>query len=680
TNDICDTVNCVKTAAMLAEKMDQSMDPCEDFDKYACGNFYQTVALEDGETRKNSFSLVSDRNNDFLKSILAEETKPGDRDYMINAKNLYKSCMDEGKIEEIGVQPFLNTSYAKEWPTLIGENWAGEASFSLDDFNERYMSVSVDPFFSFAVTSDIMNSSRHTIWLTDPMLCLSRQYLTRARNDSVLQAYEKYLKDYAVALGAAPRTAARDAAAFLDLEMQLANITVPPEERRDYFKMYNPTRLRDLRQNYSYIDIPRGIRAAFTLANMTLEDDQDVTLLFPSYFEKLEAVLATAEKRTLMNLFGFMNALTRVRGLTKQLRKIDLEWAKVYTGTTQELPRWKKCLGYATSTFSLGISKEFTRRKFSEDSKHYMDIMIDHLKDSFRNILHDASWMSDKTKGEAFLKLDAMGRKIGYPDRDFDDEHFSEKYENLTMATDNFYQNSGTIFWTGFIKHLRKLSKPVDKNAWGLEPYEVNAYYSPPENEVVFPAGILQPPFFSDIFPDSINYGAIGMVIGHEITHGFDDQGSQYDKKGVLRNWWQQEDKAKFKDKRQCLVDQYGAFRVDAVGMNVNGINTQGENVADNGGLKESWRAYKKLVKEKGEEKRLPGLGLTHDQVFFLGYAQIWCDKMTKQRAILSLSNGVHSPGRFRTIGVLQNSPDFAQAFRCPAGSPMNPEKKCSVW
>ncbi|RUS80696.1 hypothetical protein EGW08_011519, partial [Elysia chlorotica] len=177
-----------------------------------------------------------------------------------------------------------------------------------------------------------------------------------------------------------------------------------------------------------------------------------------------------------------------------------------------------------------------------------------------------------------------------------------------------------------------------------------------------------------------INYGAIGVVIGHEITHGFDDRGSQYDKTGLLRNWWAQEDLAKFNEKRQCLVDQYGSFRDNAVAMNVSGINTQGENVADNGGLKESFRAYKKLVALKGEGQPLPGLGLTHDQLFFLSYAQMWCDKSTKLRTIQTLANGKHPPGRYRTIGAVQNSREFAEAFKCPIGSPMNPSKKCGVW
>ncbi|RUS76024.1 hypothetical protein EGW08_016229, partial [Elysia chlorotica] len=440
--------------------------------------------MPDGKTRVNSFSILEDKNDEILKSFLAQEATPEDQDYIINAKNYYQSCMDLEKMEEIGLQPYLDTPQAKEFPTLLGRNWTGEASFDLDDVNERYMAASVDPLFSYSVSTDIMNSSRRVITLVDPHLSLSREYLLRPRNDTVLQAFEKRLKDVAVALGADENVAAEDASDVLDLEIQLANITTPQEQRRDFSKMYNPTTLGALRQNYSYLDIPRGVRAAFTLSNVTLDDDQDVTVYFPSFFEKLEGVLAAADKRTLMNLYGFKFAMPRIVGLTKRMREISLEWGKVAMGQMEEPPRWKTCLSATTSVFSFGIAKEFTRRKFSEDSKQYMDVMIQHLKESFRKILEDANWMTDKTKAEAFQKLEAMGRKVGYPDTNFNDEYFSEKYKNLTMSTNNYYQNRLTQFWTGLIEFLRKLKEPIDSNDWAMPPHEVNAYYDPSENEI----------------------------------------------------------------------------------------------------------------------------------------------------------------------------------------------------
>ncbi|GFR65460.1 membrane metallo-endopeptidase-like 1 [Elysia marginata] len=296
--EVCDTMDCLKTASLLVEKMDRSVDPCEDFAEYACGTFLKTVKMDVGETRKNSFTILNDENNEILKSILGEETMPDDPDYVTNVKNLYQSCMDEAKIEDIGLKPFLDTPYAKEWPTLIGQNWTGEAAFDLNNVIIRYMAISVEPIFSYGVSTDIMNPLRNTIWITAPM-----------------------------------------------------------EERRDYFKLYNPTTLAALGQNYSYMDIPGALRAGFSIANMTLSDEQEITVLFPAFFEKLESVLANADKRALMNLFGFKTALSRVGGLTKKLRQISLEWAKrpcAPTTITYDVTTPISCVGFPAEDWLTG--------------------------------------------------------------------------------------------------------------------------------------------------------------------------------------------------------------------------------------------------------------------------------------------------------------------------------------
>ncbi|GFO22716.1 endothelin-converting enzyme 1 [Plakobranchus ocellatus] len=309
-----------------------------------------------------------------------------------------------------------------------------------------------------------------------------------------------------------------------------------------------------------------------------------------------------------------------------------------------------------------------------------MNVMVDNLMRAFCELLEEATWMGDKTKAEAHKKLAAMGRKIGYPDYGFIDEEIEEKYKSLVMTPDNLYENLDTLFWTKSKKRLNNTIESMNKTTWRKPTFLVNAFYSPRKNYIVFPAGILQPPVFSERFPVSINYGAIGTIIGHEITHGFDNKGSQYDKDGLLRMWWQPEDWVHFKEKGQRLIDRYGNFTDELSGMKINGITTQQENVADNGGLKEGYRAYKKMTMGKEDAKLLPGLNLTHDQLFFLSFAQRACWKATKANAIAHVLSSKHAPNKFRVIGSLQNFPDFAKAYKCPVGSPMNPEKKCSVW
>ncbi|GFO33763.1 endothelin-converting enzyme 1 [Plakobranchus ocellatus] len=327
-SEICNTVDCVKTAALVAEKMNLKADPCTDFAEFACGNFYKTATFNEGESETSPMSILADKNKKIIRAILSEDPKPGDWAYMNNMKNLYKSCMDDEKIEEIGVEPYLETSYAKEWPTLIGQNWTGESQFDLNDVIIRYSEVSIQPICSFAFALDLMNSSAYAIYLYDPVLFLPRTYFIRPRNDSVLMAYERYLRDMAIYLGAKPDVAAKDAADVLDLEIKLSKITVPEEERRNNFKMYNPITLAALGTNYSYIDIPRVLRASFANANMTLKDDQEIIVSFPSYFNHLEGVINNTDTRTLQNIFGFKYAVASVDRLTEKLKQIRFDFDK----------------------------------------------------------------------------------------------------------------------------------------------------------------------------------------------------------------------------------------------------------------------------------------------------------------------------------------------------------------
>ncbi|XP_013792555.2 neprilysin-2-like, partial [Limulus polyphemus] len=253
-------------------------------------------------------------------------------------------------------------------------------------------------------------------------------------------------------------------------------------------------------------------------------------------------------------------------------------------------------------------------------------------------------------------------------------------FQQLVVQEDLFLVNVLTVLKFEASKNLMKLRQPVNKDKWMTEPAVVNAFYNPNKNDIVFPAGILQPLFYSHYFPKSLNYGGIGVVIGHEITHGFDDKGRQFDKDGNLKQWWNNGTIERFRERAQCIVDYYSSYVLEDIGLNVNGKMTQGENIADNGGLKQSYRAYKKWVEKNGKEPLLPGIRLSHDQLFFLNFAQIWCGTMRPEDALTKIRSSVHSPGPIRVLGPLSNSYDFARAYNCPVGSRMNPEKKCSVW
>ncbi|BFZ23830.1 hypothetical protein BsWGS_26869 [Bradybaena similaris] len=676
---VCNKPDCVLAAAMMAKKMNFSANPCTDFSEYACGRFIKEAVLPEGRTRVGTFSVLGDENKLIMKDIIAQDIKQTDRQYLKDMKRLYMSCFNESRIEDVGLAPYLNESaFIDDWPTL-NPDWKGD-NFTLNEVIARYERVYIEPIFSYYASTDMMNSSRKVLYLSEGNLGLSMEYFGKPRNDSFIMAYETYLIETAVALNATRATAERDAKEVVDLEIALSKIMVPREDRRDSSKQYNPVLLSDLSNLYPQLDIPGAIRAAFDTANLTLEDDERVINRFPTYIGNISLVVQNFTSRTLQNLFGFKYALSRVGSLTRRMREIRLKFDTVYTGNKAESPRWEVCLDSSSAVFWKGMAKEYVNRTFPETAKRYMEGMIGNLKAEFKKMVEENTWMSDKTKTEAYKKLEAIKQKIGYPDFNFTETDIEQFYENYTMTEDNYYTNRVRTNILSNLEGIVTLRKPVDRNEWSMAPYEVNAYYSRSVNEIAFPAGILQSPFFSQTFQDSMNYGAIGVVIGHEITHGFDDQGSQYDAAGNLRNWWQPTDRENFVKNTKCIVDQNSGFRVDEINMTLNGINTQGESVADNGGVKESFRAYKELVRKNGENPTLPGLELTQDQIFFLAYGQLWCDKMTPQRYISQVTTGVHPPGKFRIIGPLQNSPEFAKAYNCPQGSYMNPAKKCSVW
>lgn len=308
--------------------------------------------------------------------------------------------------------------------------------------------------------------------------------------------------------------------------------------------------------------------------------------------------------------------------------------------------------------------------------------MVNDIKEEFRNILNEIDWMDPNTRQRAHQKLNAIKDYIGYPEEIMVNSKLEELYDGLQISATDYFQNgiNMSIWSTNY--HWKKLREKVDKTDWKRHAYPavVNAFYSSIENSIQFPAGILQGIFYQKARPNYLNYGGIGWVIGHEITHGFDDQGRQYNDIGNLNDWWDIETKKRFITKTRCIIEQYGNYTAPVVKLALNGINTQGENIADNGGLKEAYRAYNRWVKRNGNELVLPGLDLTPNQLFWVGAANTWCSKYRPKSLEMRIRTGAHSPGNFRVKGPFSNSREFSQDFNCRIGSPMNPVNKCEVW
>ncbi|KAG1955359.1 neprilysin isoform a [Pimephales promelas] len=310
-----------------------------------------------------------------------------------------------------------------------------------------------------------------------------------------------------------------------------------------------------------------------------------------------------------------------------------------------------------------------------------MDEMITNIREVFVSNLYDLAWMDAETKKAAEEKARTIRERIGFSENIMNNTYLDQEYQDLSYNAEEYFENILKNLEFGQKKRLKKLRVKVNKEEWITGAAVVNAFYSSSRNQIVFPAGILQPPFFGKGQPWSLNYGGIGMVIGHEITHGFDDNGRNFDKDGDLKDWWTPSSTQKFHELSKCIVDQYGSFSWDLANrQNLNGNNTLGENIADNGGIRQSYQAYQNFVKKHGKEAPLPGIDLNHEQLFFLNFAQVWCGTHRPEYAVNSIKTDVHSPGKFRVLGSLQNFPEFAKAFQCQKKDYMVPEKICRVW
>ncbi|XP_064642955.1 neprilysin-1-like isoform X2 [Lineus longissimus] len=533
-------------------------------------------------------------------------------------------------------------------------------------------------FIESFVAADDKNSTVRILQIDQAGLGFpSRDYFLETKRSDHVEAYVKYMTSVAVLLGADKARADREFAEMLKFETELANITMTQTEKQDTGALYMKMTLRELQQKVPEI---QWLYYFNGLVEEELDENEKVVLFALKYFKKLGKLLKSTPKRTLANYLLWRVTMGFAPELTEPYQLVKNQYIKVLQGVSRDKVRWQKCVEFVNERMGMAVGAMFLRDNFKKESKVVALEMISDIRDAFNEILFEADWMDDETKMVAKEKADAMNERIGYPDFITDPVELDKTYEKLSVEVDHYFKNILAVEKYDAERNTAKLRKPVEKGKWEQDPAVVNAFYNPNANDIMFPAGILQPLFYSQYFPKSLNYGGIGVVIGHEITHGFDDKGRQYDKNGNLRQWWNNETIEAFRKRAECIVDQYSQFTIEPFGLKMNGRITQGENIADNGGLKEAFRAYKKWVSLHGMEPLLPGIKLSHNQLFFLNYAQIWCGNMRGQEALHKIRTSVHSPGQLRAIGPLSNSDEFADAYSCPKGSKMNPVRKCSVW
>lgn len=683
--EYCVTPACVTVASSILNAMDFSADPCTDFYQYACGGWIKSNPLPDGKSLWGTFGKLWQENQLVMKNVLENNKAEYKSESERKARIYYQSCLDKNEtIEQLGATPMLDLLNAiGGWninSTFNPQKWNFQKTLQLlhNDYNRGGL-------FTWGIGEDERNSSNNIIQIDQGGLGLPTKdyYLNKTDDDPVLNAYLTYMTKVGVLLGGEENETRKQMKEVIKFETELAEITIPAEERRDDEQLYNKKTIAQLQELAPVIKWQRYFNFAFQKVGRNISKDEEVVIYAPQYLQNMSVLvsryLSSVQGKTILsNYLGWMLVQSLTSCLSKPFRDASKVLRKALIGSEGGEASWRYCVSDTNSIIGFALGAMFVREVFHGDSKIMAEQMIEEIREAFKKNLPTLSWMDPETRQLAREKANAITDMIGFPDFILNPEKLDKKYEGLEFIEDEYFENNIRVSRFSLLQSMKKLNKPSNKTEWEMYPPIVNAYYTPTKNQIVFPAGILQAPFYDVNYPKSLNFGAMGVVMGHELIHAFDDQGREYDKDGNLHQWWKNSTIQKFRDHIQCFIDQYSSYEFG--GEQIKGKQTVGENIADNGGLKAAFNAYTDWVKEHHVEQPLPGVNLTHKQLFFIGFSQVWCSSSTPEAMHLTILNDAHTPGPYRVKGTLSNSKDFAREFQCHPGVPMNPQKKCEIW
>jgi len=642
--------------------MDTSANACDNFYQFANGAWLKKTEIPAAFPSWGAGRMLQERNNDVLRQILDESAKNTKAAKNSDAQligDFYASCMDEAAIERDGAKPL--DAYLKQIDAMKSAN-------DLPRVLGRLQRVGVNAAFGYFVYPDFKNSASNLAYAWQGGLSLpNRDYYTKTdeKSQKLREQFQEHVARMFQLLGDAPEQAGAHAAAVMKFEMRLALSSKTPVELRDPAGSYNKKTFAELKAATPDFDWATYIDA---LGSPKITE---VNLAHPDFFKTFDAMLKDVPLEDWKTYLRWQLLTAAAPYLSKNFADENFAFfRKTLSGVTEQQPRWRRCAGWTDAQLGEALGQEFVKRNFTPEAKRRMNELVSNLFAAYRERIQKIDWMSDATKVQALAKLAAFQRKIGYPD-------VLRGYRGLSIDRQSFFGNVFRATEFAGVRDLQDIGRPVDRTRWGMTPPTVDAYYNPTYNEIVFPAGILQPPFFDEKSDDAVNYGHIGAVIGHEITHGFDDQGSQFDASGNLKMWWTPEDRKRFEEKADCVVKQFGGYEVDK-DLFINGKLTLGENIADLGGVIIAYNAFKKSLEGKPRPANIDGF--TPEQRFFISYAQAWLRKTRPEAIRLQVQSDPHSISNWRAMGPLSNMPEFAEAFQCKVGDRMVRETPCKVW